>query len=160
MTLQEQKKYITKYFVPLSTGSHCMLKESEYHMITDETLNKVYLKRCGKKLKDYYCEDYTDIKTPVYKLNKPLFYDDKINLCPKLPIAKPYKQFSQDIKNKVNIFLDYIKEIVASNNEDMYDYILKWISNMCKGNKNDSALVLKTSAEGVGKSTLPIMIRK
>ena len=31
---------------------------------------------------------------------------------------------------------------------------------MCKGNKNDSALVFKTTAKGVGKSTHPTMMIK
>ena len=160
LSLQEQKTYITKYFVPLSNGSHCLYKDNTFEMIPDDILNKVYLKRCGKKLREYYTEDFKDIKTPVYKLKKPLMFEDKINLCPQLPIPKPYKDFTKDIKQKVELFLDYIKEIVSNSNEEVYDYILKWLSNMCKGNKNDSALVFKTNAKGVGKSTLPTMMGK
>lgn len=49
LNIQDQKQYFTKYFVPLSNGSHCMLINGKFEMITDEVLNKVYLKRCGKK---------------------------------------------------------------------------------------------------------------
>jgi hypothetical protein len=129
-------------------------------MLTDEILNKVYLKRCGKLIKQYYTEEFKAIKTPVYKLNKPIMYDDKINLCPQLKPSKPYKNFDNTTKKKVNIYLDYIKEVLASNSEEVYQYLLKWTANMCKGNKNDSALVFKTTAKGVGKSTHPTMLRK
>jgi hypothetical protein len=160
LTIQEQKNYFIKFFVPLSNGSHCMMKNGQYEMITDEVLNKVYLKRCGKKIREYYLEDYKEVKTPVYKLNKPLMYEDKINLCPQLRPIKPYKDFDKSIKAKVNIYLSYLKEIIASNNEDVFQYILKWNANVCKGNKNDTALVFKTNSKGVGKSTHPTMMRK
>ena len=96
----QKQQYFTKYFVPLSNGSHCFLKNGEYEMLTDEILNKVYLKRCGKLIKQYYTEEFKAIKTPVYKLNKPIMYDDKINLCPQLKPSKPYKNFDNSTKKK------------------------------------------------------------
>jgi hypothetical protein len=160
LNFHEQKNYFIKYFLPLANGSHCMLKDGQYEMITDEVLNKVYLKRCGKKIKEFYTEDFKDIKTPVYNLNKPLFFDDKINLCPRLPTPQPFKDFNESIKKKVFLYLDYMKEVLASGNDNVYQYMLKWNANMCKGNKNDSALVFKTTAKGVGKSTHPTMMIK
>ena len=43
LNYNEQKNYLTSFFVPLPNGSHCMLKKSVYEMITDEVINKVYL---------------------------------------------------------------------------------------------------------------------
>lgn len=160
LNINEQKQYFTKYFFPLSNGSHCMLKDGQYEIIQDDIITKLYLTKCGKKIKEYYREDFKEIKTPVYKLGKPVFFEDKINLCPQLPTPKPYKDFTQAIKDKVDIYLSYMKEVMSSSNEEVYQYLLKWNANMCKGNKNDSALVLKTVAKGVGKSTHPIMMRK
>jgi hypothetical protein len=56
--------------------------------------------------------------------------------------------------------LDYIYEVLAYNNKPIYEHLLKWLSNMMKGNKNDACIVLKTYFEGVGKSTLPQFINK
>jgi len=159
LNFEEQKKYITKYFIPLDNGSHCMLVNDSYELITDEVIKKVYFKRFDKKLSSYYFEDFTGLKQPVYEIIKPQFYDNKINLCPPLPSYKPYKDFDEIIKNKAKIFLDYTKEILCNNNMEILTHLNKWISNMCKGNKNDCAIVLKTTLKGVGKSTLPIMIR-
>ena len=60
-------------------------------------------------------------------------------------------------KENCKIFLSYIKEVLCSNNEEHYIYILKWISNMIKGEKNDSLLYLK-GVQGIGKSTLTEML--
>jgi hypothetical protein len=53
------------------------------------------------------------IKSPVYEIDKPAFFDDNINLCPQFPKHKPYKDFEQSIKDKAQIFLDYINEILC-----------------------------------------------
>ncbi len=78
LNFNDQKNYLTQYFVPLSNGSHCMLKDGLYEMMTDEVINKVYLKRCGKKLREYYTEEYRVIRTPVYEINKPVFMKIKL----------------------------------------------------------------------------------
>ena len=98
LNFHELNNYFIKYFLPVANGSHCMLKDGQYEMITDEVLNKVHIKRCGKKIKEFYTEDFKDIKTPVYNLNKPLFFDNKINLCPRLPTPQPFKDFDERIK--------------------------------------------------------------
>ena len=98
------------------------------------------------------------MRTPVFEINKPVFYESNINLCPQLPIYKPYKDFTDDVKSKVEIFLSFVKEVLCNNNLEIYNYLLKWLSNLSKGNKNDCALVLKTLTKGVGKSTLTTML--
>ena len=78
LNFNDQKNYLTQYFVPLSNGSHCMLKDGLYEMITDEVLNKVYLKRCGKKLRDYYTEEYRTIAHLVTRLINQYFMKTKL----------------------------------------------------------------------------------
>ena len=48
--------------------------------------------------------------------------------------------------------LNHIKEVLCSSNDDAYNFLLKWLSNMIKGNRNFSALYLK-GPQGLGKST-------
>lgn len=160
LTESQQKQYITKYFIPLTNGNHLLLKNGKYEMVSHDIFTRTHLNRLPKAIKDYYTKEFTGIKTPVYQLNKPLFFDDKINLCPQLKESKPFKDFDKNIKAKVQIMLDYIFEVLANKNKAVYDHLLKWLANMMKGNKNDSCVVLKTSFEGVGKSTLPQFIYK
>jgi hypothetical protein len=50
-------------------------------------------------------------------------------------------------------------EVLCSNNQSHFDYLLKWIANMFYGNKNDSILYLR-ARQGYGKSTLFEFISK
>ena len=109
LNFTDQKVYLTIFFIPLSNGTHCFLNNGVYEMMTDEVINKVYFKRCGKKLKEYYTEEYRTICNPVYEINKPIFYENKINLCPQLPSYSPYKDFPKNIKDKCQKFLKMSK---------------------------------------------------
>ena len=120
LNFNDQKNYLTQFFVPLSNGSHCMLKDGAYELISDEVVNKFYLKRCGKKLKEYYTEEYRTIRTPVYEINKPVFYENKINLCPQLPSHTPYNDYPKAIKDKCQIFLNYMFDVLANKREDVF----------------------------------------
>ncbi len=113
-----------------------------------------------KKLKEYYTEEYRTIRTPVYEINKPIFYENKINLCTQLPSHTPFNDFPKALKDKCQIFLNFMFDVLCNKREYVFLHLKKWVGNMCKGEKNDSALVLKTLAKGVGKSTLPQMLAK
>ncbi len=99
------------------------------------------------------------MRTVEYRLNQPTLHDDKLNLCPKLKHTyKPYNTFSKEIKIKVNIMLHYMKEVLCKNKVKSLEFLLKWCSNMVKGNKNNSCIYSK-GPQGLGKSTLPVFLR-
>ena len=82
-----------------------------------------------------------------------------MNICPALKaVYKPYKKFSEKTKKAVNLFLAYIKDVLADESEESYQYILKWFSNALRGNKNDTCLYLK-GGQGIGKSTISDFIK-
>jgi hypothetical protein len=113
----------------------------------------------NKELKNWYFFKYTKLRTVVYKLNKPLFYDNNFNLCPNLMHEhKPYESFSSEIKKNVEKMLNYMFEILAYNKNEHFIYLVKWFANMTKGNKNTSLLYFK-GIEGIGKSTICIFFR-
>lgn len=156
----DAKDYITKYFVPLSNGNHAMLIDGIYHIKDDQEIKRSYFNRMQKELYNFYFKEFTEVKTVAYEINKPTFFDDKINLCPQMlyKYDENYKP-SKETKEKLNFLLSYMKEILCSNKQDCYDFLLKWISNMLKGNKNNSCLYLK-GIQGVGKSSLYVFLSK
>jgi hypothetical protein len=106
------------------------------------------------KLSKFYFKEYAGLKTIVYELGKPILYDDKLNLCHQFKHEyKLYDSYTPEIKEKVNIMLSFIKEVIASNSIPQYEYILKWFANIAHGNKNDSIFYMKGS-QGIGKSTI------
>ena len=174
-TLKECKAYIREYFVPLRDGNHAVLEDGKYVLKDEATLKKVYFNRMpiytvggedddAKKvdLSNWYFKKYTDVRSITYELNKEVFYDDKFNMCPRMK----HKYFKYDyeeecnkpLKKKLDIMLNYIKEVLATGSDEVYKYLLQWLSHMVKGQKNDSIIYLK-SKQGFGKSTLPEFLR-
>ena len=57
-------------------------------------------------------------------------------------------------KAYVEFFKQYLKDIMSATNEKVFQYLLKWLSNVVKLKKNKTALVFVSSTEGIGKSSL------
>jgi hypothetical protein len=62
LTFDEQKKYLTKYFVPLSNGKHLFLKDNKYKLIPMKILKHVYFNRIDRRLSRYYFKEYIGVK--------------------------------------------------------------------------------------------------
>ena len=73
--------------------------------------------------------------------------------------VKTYNDYSNVVKGKVQLMLDFLKEIWASQNEKQYQFIIKWMANMSRGGKNQSVLYLRAE-QGIGKSTFTDFLRK
>ena len=151
------KNYIAKYFHPTTSGTHILFESGKPLIIQDETMKKVYISRFKKEVGKWYLTE-TIPKKLICDINEPALTETHINICPTLKhLYKKYSTFSEDIQTKVKIFLDYVKLIWASDDAEVYTYILSWFSNVVKGIKNKSCLYAK-GPEGIGKSTLPDMI--
>ena len=169
LTKQDAKEYIKKYFIPLGNGNHAVLvnqNSDKYIVLDDATVKKVYFNRMKEYYK-FYFEEHNVIKTLTCELNKPTFYGDYLNVCPKLKYqydaeecyGKYDENFDEETKEGVNKMLKFIKEVINNNNEEHYKFLIKWIANMVQGNKNKSCIYLK-GAQGLGKSTLVDFLSK
>ena len=119
--------YVCKYFVVLSNGMHAFYNNGKYELIDYNTVKRTYFDRMPKTLSDYYFKQNIDIRTIEYEFGKPELHDDKLNLCPKMKHeVQSYEAFAPEIKVKVDILLNYIKDVLCSSNQSHYDYILKW----------------------------------
>jgi hypothetical protein len=154
LSLNESKLYIDKYFIPLTNGDHAFYINGKYEIYDDVVIKKTYFKRMSVELNKYYFQDKTDLRTLSYDVNKPTLYENYLNQCPKIkPTYKKYSEFPEDTKKKVDIILNHILEVYCSNRKDSYNFLLKWFSNMVRGNRNNSALYLK-GPQGAGKSSI------
>ena len=150
----DAKTYITKYFIPLTDGNHAMLEDGVYVVHDDTEIKKTYFNRMSKELQNYYFKEFTQIKKVVYALNKPQFFENKLNLCPSMKFSySPNYKPDVKTKNGLDFLLTYYLEVLCSSNKESYNFLLKWIANMIKGYKNNSCLYLK-GIQGIGKSTL------
>jgi len=73
-------------------------------------------------------------------------------------ICKPFicKMTEQKDEKKLEVFLSYIREVLADNNDELMAYILSWLASLMdvKVVNNGVAMVLISEQEGTGKSTL------
>lgn len=159
LSLKNQKEYIKRFFIPLNNGDNVVVG-NEIIIMNEEKIKKSYFNRMPKPLSKWYFTEYTEVKNPVCELGKPFLYDNNVNLCPQFKYKrKPYKDVNPEIKEKLNILLSYMKEILSDNNESSYQFLIKWLANMLQGNKNQSCLYLK-GEQGIGKSTLFEFLRE
>jgi len=150
----DSKAYITKFFVPLSNGTHAMLINGVYIIKEEQEVKRTYFNRMSKELQNYYFKEFSEIKTVCYEPNKETFFEDFINLCPQMKYSFNENYITKEkTEIKMNYILKFMKEILCSDKQDSYDFLLKWLSNMIKGNKNNSCLYMK-GVQGVGKSSL------
>lgn len=149
----DSKAYITKYFVPLNNGTHAFFIDSMYVVKEEQEIKRTYFNRMSKELCNYYFKEFSDIKSIIYDVNQDTFFEDKLNLCPRLKFIPSIKSYSDKIVKQLDYIKNFLKEILCSNKQDSYDFLLKWLSNMVKGNKNTSCLYLK-GVQGTGKSSL------
>jgi hypothetical protein len=157
-TLKGCMKYITQYFIPLKDGNIAMFEDGKYVTKDDAIVRKVYFNRMPEydigmedgvkstfSFSNWFFKKYTDIRSITYELNKDVFYDDKINLCPRMKHEYvKFEEFDKKVRKKVQILLNYMKEVLASGRDDSFTYLLQWFSHMVKGQKNDSILYLKS----------------
>ena len=164
LSVYDAKEYVKKYFYPLSSGLHIQVDYEDgkpvYEIKEDKVIKSVYFNRLPKVIYDFYFKEYDQIKTLTCEINKPFIFGKFINTCPSLlHEVKPYSEYSTELKAKVEVMLNYLKEIWASDNEAQYQFIIKWLSKMARGQKNQSVLYLK-SEQGIGKSTFTDFLRK
>ena len=153
------KEYITKWFFPLSDGNHLLIEYKEngdvINTIKDAaTIKSVYFNRMSKEMNTFYFKEYKQIRTLTTKLNQPKLFGNKFNLCGSfLHSRKPYSEYPEEIKTKVEIMKSFYLENWTKGNVEQFNFIMQWIANMVRGGKNQSLLYLRSSTEGIGKST-------
>ena len=149
------KAYIDKYFIPLTDGKHAFLIDGEYQLYDKAIIKSTYFDRMPAELSKYYFKEKKDLRSITYNINKPILYDKKLNLCPKIMHSydKKYDEFSEETKSQVDIILQHIKEVYCNNRIDAYEYFLNWLANALRGNRNKSAIYLK-GPQGIGKSSI------
>jgi hypothetical protein len=155
------KLYIDTYFFQTNRNNFMFndIKKKKLETLNTKDIEQIYFNKLPLEVKNYFFKQnfkiYQTVMNPKIGLinNNDLSENYELNLFEGfLHKSKPFENFNKEQKDGVELFLSFMKEVLASNNEDEYNYILKWIANMAQGNKNDSCLYFK-GIEGLGKST-------
>ena len=140
------------------SSTNVIFKNNKPVIMSKEDLKDAITCKINKSI-DVWHKQRIDMVELVCKPNQPVLHENQINMFGGfMHTRKPYSEYSDDIKGKVNLMLTFIKEVICSNDVIQFDYLIKWLSNMAQGNKNDSVLYLK-GPEGLGKSTFSDYLR-
>ena len=151
--LQDAKNYILNYFYPLTNGMVMFANGGIKKMLSTEVFRTTYASRFGKELLKWFVHDTVNIYDIIIDTKKPFIYCDSINTFAGFKHTEA-KEFSKQAKKGCKMMLDFIKQVWCNNNNDSYEYVLNWLANMIRGNKNSTILYLKSFIEGIGKSTV------
>ena len=120
----------------------------------DDVIKKVYFNRLPKELYKWYFKENINIYNIVCELGKPQIYGNNINMCKTfMHTQKPYNEYSDDIKSRVDKILDFYLNCWCSGDKEQFEYLINWIANMARGNKNQTMIYIKCMTQGIGKST-------
>lgn len=156
-------EYIAQYFFQSINDNYYFwnAENKQFVLHSKETMKNVYFSKLPDEINIYFFKERTTLYEVVSEVNKPRLYDNKINLFQgfKHENVKPYAEYSKKIRKAVELYLSYMKEVLCSNDQASFEYILKWTANMCKGKKNDSCLYMK-GIEGIGKSSFSDFLKQ
>ena len=161
------KDYIKSYFYKVDNPVSIFMwvpEENKFEIYTDLEIKSrfipssktYYESKVIKKIQNWFFNDLNDSYRTGIKLNDEKTYtignQKYINLFEGYNMKFDDETcFSDDVINSLQIILKHIKEIICSDKESDYNYLLNWIGNICNGTKNSTAVYLK-SGQGTGKS--------
>ena len=142
----EGREYMQKRILSMEDGSYTMahdFKEYDHQVMTRTIFNKL-----PKELVKWYRTDNLETWSRIVDPQKPrIDYEAKtINLLT-LRTVKPITEFSKKTIAGAQIVLDFLRDIIANENEEVYEYLLNWIGNVAHGKKNTAAIYLKSEVE-------------
>ena len=159
-TFVKSKEYVTQYFYLTSEANYYIWTGTDFQHMTKEAFTEVYLNRFPKEVKLWFKTENDKVYSTAIRINNIRVFQENgtnyINLFPGFKHDGKYKKFSEysaEIQERANFFLRYIKEVLCNSNDEAYEYMKIITAGYCRGMKWDVALYLKTSAQGVGKST-------
>lgn len=156
--INASKDYLKAYIYITYDGNYLVWNCKDFDIYGLKTLRETYLSRLHPTLSKWFLTKHCELYRINCDTHKPRIYSEDgsnyINLYQGLAtVPREYSSYGEEDKKKVGIILEYIKTVLSSNSVSQSDYLMKWLSNMVRGNKNTSALYI-IGNQGIGKSSL------
>ena len=151
--------YITKqYEATQKSYVNTMISHKEFKdCLSDITLGSYYKLVNGKYTKKtvtaWSVYSSSQVNKNYIKKDGLAFYDEDNDVFNYFTGYK-WRQFDEVDESIIKPYLDHIKEVIASDREEIYEYILNWFSYIVQhpAKKTAVALII-TGSEGTGKGT-------
>ena len=118
-----------------------------------KSINLGYYFKDGKKKQVNAYTVYCEGTNKNYLMKKGMrFYDEREDIFSYFN-GYDYKLLPEVENNKIAKFLNHIKEVIAKNNEELYEYIINWYSYILQNPAGKTGIVLViTGKQGTGKN--------
>lgn len=130
-------------------------KDGLFKIVSDETQHKKLfrVKCCGTNLWQLYLDNSSLFRVRGLAFNSS--NPDMFN------IFQGFKYEPLENEEKLKIWTDFVKEIICSNNEELYQYVQHWVSYIVKnpGKKTETAIFMG-GLQGIGKGTFTKILCK
>jgi hypothetical protein len=73
--------------------------------------------------------------------------------------VKPYAEYPEEVRARVSAIVRHIREVWASDVDEVHQYVMRWFANCCVGAKNESLLYARDNG-GTGKSIVTSFLRE
>jgi hypothetical protein len=154
-------KYVKTYYFESSAGNYYFFDVTKDEFTFKD--QKDFKKEVSDKLENDAFNRLFKCNNQIYsccsRLDKPRTFQDSsgnyfFNECKGFlhKSLKPYADYSEALKRKVEMILQMIKEISCNNNAELFEAYKKYLSQICKGQKTE-VIIYKKSGQGTGKST-------
>jgi hypothetical protein len=153
--------YIQKYYFEASNGIYYFYDVSQDDFIfkSDKDFKKEVLdKLLNCKIISRAIKTNSKIYKIINNVFKPRHFQDGkqfyINSCKGFlhKNFKPFDEYPEEIKNNVMYFINFQKEVMANNDENMLKAYLTYYAQLARGMKTE-VIIYKKSIQGIGKST-------
>jgi hypothetical protein len=176
--IEEIENEFTKMTIDFEKNHFKVLKDAVYVkeendkaiIYNETTFKQVYRHMSYRKLirgivvKSSFINDWIDGNDSIRKVDEIGFYPPPL-ICPPTHynLWKPYKYSKiteyTNKKEEVEFILNHFK-IMCNNDENMYKYLLRWISHLLNHPAEKSTCLVFIGKQGVGKTTIPLTLKK
>ena len=143
--------YVYRYYFEVEKGDfffYDTTKEEIIHKTQKDFINEVSNKLYKGAFEKLFMKN-NQIYKITSKIDKPRVYEENkqffLNECKGFlhKKYKPYEEYSNEIKQGVELILDMIKQISCNSQEDVYDAYVKYLAQLCRGMKTEVIIYKK-----------------
>ena len=161
--IEDNQKYLKNYIKKTEIKYKVIDKDGEEHIIKIKPYAEFedYITNNGWKID--YRKNKPQLFKEIYNKNDCEIITKYINICPRIPLflknnQKPFEEYGEKEKEWVNDVFEMMKNNLCTNNERDFEYMKNWFIRKALMIRNETAVVLQTSTQGVGKTTFSELI--
>lgn len=161
--IEDNKKYLKDYIKKTQIKFNVLDKDNEVHTITIKpyTIFEDYITNNGWEID--YRKNKPQLYKEIYNKNGYEIETKYINNVPRIPLylkenQKPYEEYEEKYKLWVSKIFEMMKYNLCSNNERDFEYMKNWFIRKALMKRNETAVVLQSTYQGIGKTTFSTIL--